>query len=82
VDVAREHEKKPPRNMIEVVYRSYSLMTAERKHTSLRLANFVIRPEVGHIAAFDFTKTNECIKAGEEAAEKMIGLLHKQLHQN
>ncbi|WP_051318330.1 patatin-like phospholipase family protein [Cohnella thermotolerans] len=44
VDVAREHEKKPPRNMIEVVYRSYSLMTAERKHSSLKLADLVIRP--------------------------------------
>lgn len=79
VDVAREHEKKPPRNMVEVVYRSYSLMTAERKHASLKLANFVIRPEVGHIAAFDFTKANECIKAGEEAAERSIEELSRHL---
>ncbi|MFM9277458.1 patatin-like phospholipase family protein [Paenibacillus jiagnxiensis] len=72
VDVAREHEKKPPRNMIEVVYRSYSLMTAERKHSSLHMADLVIRPEVGQYAAFDFTKIKECIAAGEEAAESLI----------
>ncbi|WP_339324892.1 patatin-like phospholipase family protein [Paenibacillus sp. FSL W8-0194] len=72
VDVAREHEKKPPRNMIEVVYRSYSLMTAERKHSSLHMADLVIRPEVGQYAAFDFTKTIECIAAGEEATESLI----------
>ena len=72
VDVAREHEKKPPRNMIEVVYRSYSLMAAARKHTSLHLSDIIIRPEVGHIAAFDFTKIEECIKAGEAAANLII----------
>lgn len=75
VDVARQHEKKPPRNMIEVVYRSYSLMTAERKRSSLKLADLVIRPEVGHVAAFDFTKSQECIRAGEEAAERIVDRL-------
>jgi NTE family protein len=79
VDVAREHEKKPPRNMIEVVYRSYSLMTAERKHSSLRLADLVIRPEVGHVAAFDFTKSRECIQAGEQAAEQIVDRLKIEL---
>lgn len=72
VDVARDHEKKPPRNMIEVVYRSYSLMTAERKYSSLIFADLVIRPEVGQFAAFDFTKMMECFSAGEAAAESII----------
>ncbi|MEC0333290.1 patatin [Paenibacillus macerans] len=79
VDVAREHEPKLPRNMVEVVYRSYSLMTAERKRTSLRLANWVIRPEVGHIAAFDFSKSQECIRAGEAAAERIIDELRAHI---
>ncbi|WP_328801580.1 patatin-like phospholipase family protein [Paenibacillus sp. LX16] len=79
VDVARGHEKKPPRNMVEVVYRSYSLMTAERKHNSLRLADAVIRPEVGHIAAFDFTKWPECVEAGEEAAKCIMDELKPQI---
>ncbi|MGG1313207.1 patatin-like phospholipase family protein [Cohnella laeviribosi] len=79
VDVSREHEKKPPRNLIEVVYRSYSLMTAERRHSSLRLADVVIRPEVGHIPAFDFSKWQECIEAGEAAAERIIGEMKRQM---
>ncbi|WP_340024779.1 patatin-like phospholipase family protein [Paenibacillus sp. FSL K6-1096] len=79
VDVAREHENKPPRNMFEVVYRSYSLMTAERKHASLKLADYVIRPDVGSYAAFDFTKTQECIRAGEEAAEQSMEELKHQI---
>jgi len=72
VDVAREHEKKPPRNLVEVLYRSYSLMNTERKHGSLRLTDVIIRPDIGHIPAFDFTKSQECIEAGEEAAERII----------
>lgn len=79
VDVAREHEKKMPRNMVEVVYRSYSLMTAERKHSSLHKADCIIRPEVGQYAAFDFTKMTDCIHAGEEAAERLITDLIKIL---
>lgn len=71
VDVTREHEKKPPRNMIEVVYRSFTLMTAERKH-SLHMADLVIRPEVGQVTAFDFTKMKECIEAGEIAASQAV----------
>ncbi len=79
VDVSREHEKKPPRNMIEVVYRSYSLMTAERKHSSLNLADMVVRPDVGPYAAFDVTKSLECIAAGEEAMDTMIPELQQTL---
>jgi len=79
VDVAREHEKRPPRSMIEVVYRSYSLMTAERKHSSLHLADLVIRPEVGQYAAFDFTKAAECIEAGETAVEQSIERIRTRL---
>lgn len=79
VDVTREHEKKPPRNLVEVMYRSYSLMTAERKHSSLRFADVIIRPEVGHIPAFDFTKWQECIEAGEQAAERIIDKLKLQI---
>lgn len=79
VDVAREHNKKPPRNMVEVMYRSYSLMTAKRKPSSLRRADVVIRPEVGHIPAFDFRKWEECIEAGEEAAERMIEELKQKM---
>ncbi|MDU2242812.1 MAG: patatin-like phospholipase family protein [Paenibacillus sp.] len=79
VDVTREHEKKPPRNLLEVVYRSYSLMTAERKHHTLQLADFVIRPDVGHITAFDFTKWKDCIDAGESAAEGVMEELKQRI---
>ncbi|GGH55204.1 putative NTE family protein YlbK [Paenibacillus silvae] len=79
VDVSREHEKKPPRNMVEVVYRSYSLMTAERKHSSLSLADMVVRPDVGPYAAFDVTKSLECIAAGEEAMDAMMPELQRRL---
>jgi len=79
VDVSRAHEKKPPRNLIEVVYRSYSLMAAERNRSSLRLADVVIRPEVGHIPAFDFSRWQECIEAGEAAAERIMDKLKLRL---
>ncbi|MCI1857643.1 MAG: patatin-like phospholipase family protein [Sporolactobacillus sp.] len=72
VDVTRGNAEKPARNMVEVAYRSYSLLVAERKHTSLVQADVVIRPDVGDYAAFDFNKIQSCIDAGETAAEKAL----------
>lgn len=79
VDVSRQLERKPPRNMIEVIYRSYSLMTSERKQSSLHLADLVVRPDVGQYPAFDFTKSVECISAGEEAMNALMPTLLKLL---
>lgn len=72
VDVTRGHAQKPARNMMEVAYRSYSLLVAHRKHVNLALADYVIRPDVGDYAAFDLSKIQQCIDAGEAAAENML----------
>lgn len=72
VDVEREHEEQEPRNLFEVVYRSYTIMTTEQRRANLKYADVVLRPEVGHIFAFDLGKSRECIEAGEREAEKKI----------
>lgn len=75
VDVEREHEEREPRNMLEVLYRSYSIMTVALRRTNLRYADFVLRPEVGHILSLDVTKMQECIQAGEKEAEEHLTAL-------
>ncbi|TCS82532.1 patatin-like phospholipase family protein [Tepidibacillus fermentans] len=72
VDVEKEHEEQEPRNLLEVIYRSYTIMTTEQRRTNLKYADVVIRPEVGHILAFDIGKIRECIEAGERAAQNKI----------
>ncbi|WP_018133503.1 patatin-like phospholipase family protein [Effusibacillus pohliae] len=72
VDVEREHEEQEPRNIFEVLYRSYSIMTTTIRRANLRYADVVLRPRVGHILAFDFSKVRESIEAGERAAERKL----------
>ncbi|ADG05877.1 patatin-like phospholipase family protein [Kyrpidia tusciae] len=72
VDVEREHETREPRNMLEVLYRSYTIMSVALRRSNLRYADLVLRPEVGRILALDVTKMKECVDAGEQEAERHI----------
>jgi NTE family protein len=72
VDVEREHEEEEPRNIFEVVYRSFTIMMTRQRRGNLKYADVVFRPEVGHILAFDTTRIRECIEAGEREAQHKI----------
>ncbi|AEH49379.1 patatin-like phospholipase family protein [Parageobacillus thermoglucosidasius] len=72
VDVEREHEEEEPRNIFDVVYRSFTIMMTRQRRANLRYADVVFRPEVGHILAFDTTRIQECIEAGEREAQQKI----------
>jgi NTE family protein len=79
VDVEREHEEQEPRNLFEVVYRSFTIMMTRQRRANLKYADVVFRPEVGHILAFDTSKIRECIDAGEREAQHKIHELMKFL---
>jgi NTE family protein len=72
VDVEREHEEEEPRNIFEVVYRSFTIMMTRQRRANLKYADVVFRPEVGHILAFDTTRIQDCIEAGEREAQQKI----------
>jgi NTE family protein len=72
VDVEREHEEEEPRNIFDVVYRSFTIMMTRQRRANLQYADVVFRPEVGHILAFDTTRIQECIEAGEREAKQKI----------
>jgi Predicted esterase of the alpha-beta hydrolase superfamily len=72
VDVEREHEEQEPRNLFEVVYRSFTIMTTVQRRANLKYADVVFRPEVGHFFAFDIGRIRECIEAGEREAQNKI----------
>ncbi|GMA50820.1 exotoxin [Alicyclobacillus contaminans] len=89
VDVERQHEEREPRNTVEVLYRSYSIMATMMSRKNLHYADLVLQPKVGHVFALDFSKMRECIQAGEHAARKSLprlrelGLIrHDVLHAN
>lgn len=82
VDVEREHEEQEPRNLFEVVYRSFTIMTTVQRRANLQYADVVFRPEVGHFFAFDLGKARECIEAGEREAQNKIQEVKSLLARN
>lgn len=72
VDVDRVHEEPSLKTMIDVLERSLSIMMIEIRRHKLKFADLVIKPEIGHLQAFDITKIKQSIMAGEIAAENEL----------
>ena len=68
VDISSEVEKATPQGTVETILQAITIMYANLGAIQLGQANVVIKPRVGHIGTFDFTKRHEAILAGEKAA--------------
>ncbi len=67
VDISSEVEKTAPQGTVETILQAITIMYANLSAIQLGQADVVIRPKVGHIGTFDFTKRHEAILAGEKA---------------
>ncbi|MGZ3593276.1 MAG: patatin-like phospholipase family protein [Syntrophales bacterium] len=67
VDISASPVNSPPRSTIETILQSIDIMHAKMCQIQLGRADVVIRPNVGHIGAADFSKRHEAILEGEKA---------------
>ncbi|MGZ6276267.1 MAG: patatin-like phospholipase family protein, partial [Syntrophales bacterium] len=67
VDISASPANSPPRSTIETILQSIDIMHAKMCQIQLGRADVVIRPNVGHIGAADFSKRHEAILEGEKA---------------
>jgi NTE family protein len=67
VDISATPANSPPRSTIETILQSIDIMHAKMCQIQLSRADVVIRPNVGHIGAADFSKRHEAILEGEKA---------------
>jgi len=74
IAVAIPPELRPvaPRNMVEIIHRSVSIMANEIAEARASEADVVIRPAVGSIAFDDLSRKKELIEAGEAAAREAL----------
>ncbi len=70
-----EHHAQPPSDILEITTRSYDLTSRKLVGFTNRKADYTIAPLVDDIGLFDFTRTEECIQRGYEAAKKAIPAL-------
>jgi len=80
VDVGQDlEEAEPPERGIDLLFRADEIARAHLKRFQLRRADFVIRPQVGHLQWFEFARYQEIIARGEEAAREALPQLEQLL---
>lgn len=77
VDVSSEVERSQPEGTMETILQSINIMYSKLASTQLVRADVVIRPKVGHIASFDFSRRQEAILEGEKAALEAMPQIKK-----
>jgi NTE family protein len=83
VDVMRRIESvEPPKNVIDILYRTEDITSFHLSDLKLREADLIIRPEVEHLSWADFDRIKEIISAGEIAASENINEIRELLHRN
>lgn len=69
-----------PRNTIEVVSRSFSIIQASANQSWRKLTDVLIEPDVHHILWDEFAKTPQLVAAGAAAARRAIPEIKALLH--
>jgi NTE family protein len=68
-----------PRNTIEVISRSFSIIQTAAVQPWRGIVDVLIEPEVHHILWDEFIKTPQLVAAGEEAARKALPAIRDAL---
>jgi NTE family protein len=68
VDISASRDLTVPQGTIDTILQSVDIMYAKISQLQIPRADVVIRPNVGHIGASDFTKKHAAILEGEKAA--------------
>ncbi len=77
VDISSAIERTQPEGTMETILQSINIMYSKLATIQLSNADLVIKPKVGHIASFDFSKRHEAILEGETAASEALPQLMK-----
>ncbi|MEW6719290.1 MAG: patatin-like phospholipase family protein, partial [Thermodesulfobacteriota bacterium] len=72
VDICAGVDGSVPEGILDIVIQAGSIMYAKIAEDQDSRADVVIRPQVGHIFAGDFTKRHEAILEGERAAQETV----------
>jgi NTE family protein len=80
VDVDQENMPVEIGNGLKALMRAVEIAARHHKHSYLRLAHLVIRPEFGeHVDSLDFSKAELCVEVGLRAAERALPTLRRLL---
>jgi len=80
VNVSQDLRSDPPlNNIVDVIFRSTSITSHRYKQYLLQEADIVLRPPVGDFHWSDFHCYDQCVRLGEQTAEKALPVLKREL---
>lgn len=72
VDISSSLDGSAPQGTVDTILQTINIMYGKISQTQIGRADVVIRPNVGHIGAADFSKRHEAILEGEKAAMEAL----------
>lgn len=81
VDVGQYDAKMKVKSVVDVISQAIDIMEREIYHRQILEADYVIRPEVGHISSISFTDVQDIINEGYKKASECINEI-KELIRN
>jgi len=82
-DINRELRKRSKyNNAIDILMRSDLITSKALRRIQLEKSDFIIFPEIHNIDWWNFSKPEQCIKLGKDAASQNINQLKKILRKN
>jgi NTE family protein len=79
VSVAADFTKNNVSNIFMVLNQAIYIQGRQIEDERLKLADLIIKPEVGDVSAVDLGRSRECIDAGVSASRKMVPEIKRKL---
>lgn len=79
IDTILPENRPGPTNSWKVLYRSFTFQFSRLNDFIIKDADFIIKPSIKDVGLFDYHRSEELIKLGREAAQKVIPEIRKQL---
>jgi NTE family protein len=79
VNIGKNVVNKDVSNILDITLQAVNIMSYEISKFKAQGADVLIEPDVGGVAMMDFTLKEYCIRAGIEAAQKMMPELKKKI---
>lgn len=79
VNIGKNVVDKNVNNILDITLQAVNIMSYEISKFKVQGADILIEPNVGEVGMMDFTQKEYCMRAGMEAAQKMIPELRKKI---
>ena len=79
VNIGKDVVNKDVSNILDITLQAVNIMAYEISKFKAQGADVLIEPDVGGVATMDFTRKEYCMRAGIEAAQRMMPELKKKI---